>query len=435
MADKEAKDDETNAPDRDESDVTERADDAAGAAEGERDASTRGVAKALGVDGEAEGEGEETAQAADAEEAEANPNRAARRREVALKRRAKRQKGEAVEGEGEAEAALPKDKNARAKELLRRRQLAAEGANTTQIGTSEMVQAQMVKASSSAAKWLKGNFKIILAVAAAGIIGFGAFTFFGERKAKALGVASDELIDGVEASQAPVLKEDKRTDDEKKIDPRPVFTTVEARADAAIAAYNKVIAADASSGPATLAKLGLAASHLEKGEVDKSLELFSAVSSSELAQSDIDVKARALEGLAFAKEAKKDHEGAVATFKELEKIAGFEDLAKYHQARVQFEKGDKEGAKTALLELRKKLEVPQIDNGIQSQDKALLKRVEDYIRTIDPEALPKKLDLGGGGRMTPEQLEAMQEQIRKLQEEMQKKQGQEGGEHEEHGGE
>ena len=73
---------------------------------------------------------------------------------------------------------------------------------------------------------------------------------------------------------------------------------------------------------------------------------------SALAAADPDVKGRAIEGLAFAKEGKGDLDGALASFKELSGIdvKGYKELATYHEARVllaQGREGQGEGAAQA----------------------------------------------------------------------------------------
>ena len=422
----------------------------------ERDASTRGVAEALGVDAE---QGEEAGEEEDAaDKPKAPANRAARRREEAQKRRAAREgkpvaapsapakkKAAPKDGEDEdedddddgaededeeeevavARDPLPKDKNARAKELLRRRQESALGKSKTSgsaigLSTGEVVQDQLARAASGTQRWLKTNFKLVLGGIAAALAIAGGVMFYIDRQDKARAASSDALIAALSNERGDVIAEGAPPSPMqaqlKETDPRPSFGTHAARADAALAAYEKVTAEHPSSGAAILARLGKAGIHLDRGEADAALSGFNEVLTTELAKADLDVRARATEGKAFALEAKKDHDGALNAFRELEGMdKSFEDLAKYHQARIHFRKGEKDRAKELLVALYKKLEVPPAD-GTPPQRK-LRENVEQYLRAVDPQALPKKKQLASpfaaGRQPTEEEINAwIQEQMK-----------------------
>jgi tetratricopeptide (TPR) repeat protein len=400
------------------------ADDDDAAADGERDESTKGVARALGVDeDEEEAEAEETAE-------EQQLNRAQRRREEAMKRRAAREGGgaskskasrkdEAVVAKDTTEAKLPKDKNARAKELLRRRQESAAGKRVTKLDTSEMVQDSLARAGAATGRWVRDQWKVVVAVLVLGTGGAIATMVYFNHKEAAAAAASDALTLGLRADLGHVdAKGDVRQDEEKKFDPFPVYTSLAARADAAVASYEKVVSSHPGSGPAILARLGEAGALLEKGEWDKAINAYNEVAGSPLAAADADVKARAIEGVGLAKEGKGDFDGAIASFKDLEAlgIKGIDDLGKYHQARMLLKKGDKDGAKTALVELQKKLELPSPDG---TQSDYVKRAVNDYLRAIDPTLVKRPPSLGGlrGNMLTPEDLQNLdEEKLRKLQE-------------------
>lgn len=395
--DEEEKDDEEDADD----------DDAT-----ERDASTRGVAKALGVD-EDEPEGEEEGKAG--EEASTVQNRAARRRAEAEKRRqtrmAKRRKDDEDDGAVAARDALPKDKNARAKELLKRRQEAAEGKGRIGLSAGEVVQDQLARAASGTGRWFQTHFKKIVGVAAVGIAATVGALYYLDYDKAAIGRVSDDLARGYDADQGAVMKEDKRTDQQKEADPTPVFTSSTARADAQLDAFGKVVAARPGSGLALLATLGQAGAYLDKGEADKALAACDEILKSELAKADVDVKARALELKGFALESKKDFDGAMAVFKELEGAdKAFEDLGRYHQARMNLAKGEKDKAKEIFSALVKKLELPTLEGPQQS---ALKAQADEYLRELDPTHAPPKRGFGGP-KATPSLEELMNAQ-RELQ--------------------
>lgn len=436
--------DETEAPSDEDGEETRAAsskdDDETDEDEAERDASTAGVAKALGVDEEEE---EASTEGQDGgEKPAAAPNRAARRREEVLKkRRARNEKARAksedeAEGEGEAEeeegeepeavaakAPLPKDKNLRAKELLKRRQEAAKKAATPLVGLSagEMVQDSLARAGSGATKWLRTNFRAVAAVLVLGVVGTAGTMYYLDHREQKAGKTTDTIAKAMLTEQAPVIPEDKRPDEQKALDPMPVFASTEAKADAVLAAYTKVVDEHPGTGPGILGKLGQAGAYLDKNMPDQAFSAYEDVLRSELAKADVDVRARATEGKGFALEAKKDFDGAMNVFQQLEGIDKvYADLGKYHQARMFLAKGEKDKGKEILVALNKALEVPTLEG---PQSPHLRAMIEETLRGIDPSLVKPKRDAGGPkGQMSPEELERIKKQI----EEMQRKQAEEG---------
>jgi tetratricopeptide (TPR) repeat protein len=398
------------------------------------DASAR-VADALGVGVEGEGEGadDEAAKAAEAKEPAAPPNRQARRREEAIRRRKKRA---GASGEGESEA-LPKDRNARAKELLSRRQEQAAEKRPVALLPGEMVDDALARSWSASIKWLRANFQILQWVIVAGVVGVAGYMVYVSRTEKTAGNASATLIAAVAAERGRVMAEDKREEDEKKFDPTRVFATPEERAEAALASYNQVIDQHAGTGAAMLAKLGQAGVLLEKRDYQHALDAYNAVIGSPLAAADADFKGRALEGAGLAKEGKGDLDGALETFVEVGKVdaKGYKELSKYHQARITLAKGEKEKAKDLLKELlalkgddtkdpTKDILNP-VDKGtlpgLDSQAFPYLKTAaEELLRSIDPSALPSRMSLSspGGPKLTPEQRERLLQRAREAAEKM-----------------
>ncbi|XXX81911.1 tetratricopeptide repeat protein [Sorangium sp. So ce134] len=382
----------------------------AGADEGDGDAAQR-VAEALGV-----GESDEApaAEAAGGEAAEPAPNRAARRRDEAT---ARRRKKKATGDE------LPKDKNARAKELLARRREQAAGRRPVQLLPGEMVEDALSRMTSGAGRWIKKNFHVLQWGVLAALVATGGVLFYLSRSEKKDAVSSSALMSAVAADRGRVLAEDTRTDEEKEFDTTRTFKTTDERSDTALAAYNKVIDEHGGSGAAILAKLGQAGVLLDKKDYEHALEAYSAVVSSPLAGADPDVKGRAIEGIGFAREGKGDLDGALASFKELEAIdmKGYKELALYHQARIHLAKGDSEKAKELLKSAHEKLQAPSTEGRSFQFLEAV---VEEMLRKIDPAAVPPRAAFGGpkGQTMTPEEIEQL---IRRARENAEKKAGDE----------
>ncbi|NUO49524.1 MAG: hypothetical protein HOV80_11775 [Polyangiaceae bacterium] len=404
--------------DEDESDDDEDDDE-----DDERHASTSGVAKALGVDGEEE-EGEASAK----EEPAAAPNRAARRREDALKKRRARTGGDKKTSDDEdadeavsAKEPLPKDKNLRAKELLKRRQeAAASRQSSTAVGLSagEMVQDSLARAGGSATKFLRSHWKKLGVAIVAGVAGTAGLLYFLENRQESTGKVTDALSKAVMMENAPVLAEDKRPEEQKAADPTPVFPTGEAKAEAVLAAYTKVVDEHKGTGAAILAKFGQAGAYLDKNQADQAFSAYEEILRTELAKADVDVRARAIEGKGFALESKKDFDGAMNVFKELEGVDKvYADLAKYHQARMLLAKGEKDKAKEIFLALKKTLEVPTLEG---PQAPHLRQMVEETLHSIDPSIPRPKRQMGGPkGTLSADEIE----ELRRKFEEMQKQQG------------
>ncbi len=135
--------------------------------------------------------------------------------------------------------------------------------------------------------------------------------------------------------------------------------------------------------------------------------MYGEVLASPLAAADPDVKGRATEGIAFAKEGKGELDAALASFKELGAIdvKGYKELATYHEARVLFAKGDKAKAKELLEPLNTKLTTPTPE----PQPLGYLKgAVSDLMTQIDPSAASAAANKPPPGKMpTPQELQDM----------------------------
>lgn len=408
----EAADDEKEADeerDADDSDDEKEADEAGA----EEDAAAKRVAAALGVE---EGEGEE---AAEAKEPEAAPNRASRRREEALERRRKRRaKSEEKPSADDDDADLPKDRNARAKALLqKRRESAKQGKTPINLLPGEMVDDAFARGTAAAGKWLRKNFSAIQWLVVIGVLGGVGFLVYNHFTTKKAANASDTLAAGIEAEEGRILAEDKRSDEEKEADPTRIFKTVDERDNAALASYMKVAAEHAGAGAAILARLGEAGVLLDKRDWQGAIDVYQQVLSSPLAAADLDVKGRTLEGLGLAKEGKGDTDGALATFKDLEgiDIKGMKELAWYHQARIDAQKGDKEKAKELLKKAHEALGASKNEGHAYV---FLPQVVDEALHALDPTALPPKAPtLGGakGGAMTPEDMARIQQKLQEMQ--------------------
>jgi hypothetical protein len=424
VADKDSKDDAED-QDRDAEDDAEDRESEDESEDGE--AAAHRVADALGVDesndlGEIGAPLDEALERAGVrpegsapaeEEVEAVANRAARRRDDAVDRRRKRRGKAASTSDGEAP--LPRDKNARAKELLkRRREQASEPTRPINLLPGEMVDDAFARSTSAAGKWIRTNFGKIQWVVLAGIAAATGFAIYTSQIEKTAAAATDALAAGITVERSSVMAEDKRTDEQKEAEPGKVYKTNDERAEAALAAYRKAQAEHAGTAAALLAKLGEAGVLLDKRDWAGAIEAYNAVLASKLATADADVRGRAIEGLGFAKEGKGDLDGATASFKELQAIdeRGFKELGMYHEARMLLAKGDKDKAKDLLKQIHDKLVVPTPEGKPYRYLETL---VDDALRRLDPSAIPTKPPvLGGdakGSAMSADQMAKIQKML------------------------
>lgn len=379
----------------------------------------RSAAKALGVDDDeapAAGDAEAT-EASGEDKPKAPANRAERRRALALKRRTGKATGDET----------PKDRNARKRQEERdRRQRAASGVaeesadEPSDVGLA--VDDALARSSAAAGRWLQKNWSWIQWTIVAGVFGgIGALVYVW-RSGSTNAATSDLLASAVAAEQARVLppEKDKRTDDEKKKSDRVIYASYDERAKIALERYQKVASAEPGTGAALLARLGMAGTKLDRREWDEALIAYEEVLRSKLAEADLDVKARALEGVGFVHEGKKDNDKALAAFDKLAEVPEpfFKVVAKYHKARVLVTKGDKDGAKKLLEEARKEIEtnelqVKSVSGGGMNPYLGLRKDVEQALKRIDPNAVAPRFIQGGKGGapvITPEQIKQMLEQ-------------------------
>lgn len=365
--------------------------------EDEDDEAAERVARALGVGEGEEGQGSEAAaKAADAKEPEPVANRSARRRGDALERRKKRKGSAAPKTESDDDEILPRDKNARAKELLKRRREQATGPRAIQLLPGEMVDDALARSTSAASKWLRTNFNKLQWVLLAALVGGGAFLLYSSQTEKSAAAATSSLFTGVSAELGRVMPEDKRPEEEKEVDPTKVFKTVEERSEAALAGYRKTMAEHPGTIVAQLAKLGEAGVLLDKHDWAGALDAYSAVVASKLASTDVDVKGRAIEGLGLAKEGKGDLDGALAAFKDLEGVdaRGYKELGLYQQGRIQLAKGDTDKAKELLQQAREKL---QALGAAAGSFLYLQGEIDETLRQLDPSLVPTANAAAPGG--------------------------------------
>lgn len=377
------------------------ADDGAGAGADEETQGEGAEEEEEGEEEEAEGSDEEEEGEEDEEEEEEEaPQAAAPPPEEAPKPNRRQRRAAAAKGvtPEEPDEGPARDRNRRVREARNRRreQREREAAVAAGLDASELVDDALTRGTDATFKFLRKNFNAIqyavLGLTAVGI-GYTVWNWRVERESEKVSAA---LLAGVKVELGG------------EESPKP---------EAAEQEYAKVGTLGPSKSLAALARLGIAGTLYDRGKYDEARAIWEEVKGSELAKKDTDVRARAVEGIGMALEAKPDFEGALKAYKELEGIEGFASLALYDQARVLYLKGDKPGATAALTKSKEKRDKKDASNPFLTS--YLDKASKDLAERIDPEArksaAPGGLDLGalGDPGAAVKGLDDLQESIKK----------------------
>ncbi len=305
-----------------------------------------------------------------------------------------------------------RNRKVRARAAAKRRdRLEKERAVAVGLDTGEMVDDAFARSTHAATQWLKKNFRWVQWVIVAGIAGGIGYQIYSWRSGKVAAGATDELMQGVSAELGRV-----GPPPPDGTPAGPNFETASARSEAAAKAYDEA-RGKPGSGTAILATLGLANVLYDQGRYDEAIEKYQEVKGSALAANDGDVRGRVTEGIGLSLEAKKDVEGALAAFRELENldVKGLSELGKYHQARVLFAKGEKDKAKALIGEVVEKTK-PDKPRELGAPPGYLEQMARTLQQKIDPEAGKKGLsglDLAAaaGGNVDEQTLKMLQEVI------------------------
>jgi tetratricopeptide (TPR) repeat protein len=220
--------------------------------------------------------------------------------------------------------------------------------------------------------------------------------------------AAGALTLALEIASANVDPEDK---DGKTDLGDPVFASRTERTKKSAEAFASVAKRFADKPVALWAKVAEGAAHMELNAPDKALAQFD--EAARTADSQVEVKARAVEGAAIALEAQDKLAEALKRYEELKTINGdaTKNLAEYHIARLKLKQGDREGGKALLKQLYDRLS-SQPEGTPPSR--FLRGEVEVRLSEIDS-SLVDKGTTGTGESFSQEQLQRLIEQLRNQQ--------------------
>jgi len=351
------------------------------------------------------------------------------------KKRARGKRGKKAAKRKDAAARLAAARAAKAarKAAKRGKELQQEKAPIDAVAESRVAQQ-----AAAAGSWASENRPIVLGIVAAIVIAFAGgigWYYYQQGQTEAAGQA---LADAIEISTAPIRAEDEIPDEE---DEGPSFTSAEARAEAALEAYQAVVDDHGGTDAAIWAQLGRGEALLDLGRYDEAREAFeSAIQSG---GSDSAVVWRALEGKGFTYEAEESWDEALGVYRELSRVddGRFDPVAKYHIARMYIAQGETDSATETLSTLVESLR-EAADDEEQQEFAYVLAQAEVRLRELDPSAVPARPTLGGGpgglggggggiggglggglggggpggaGGMSPEQLQQLMQKLRQSQ--------------------
>lgn len=315
-------------------------------------------------------------------------------------------------GEGDAEGAGENRRARRAALAKARKQRMRERQEAEAVGldTQEVIDEALVRSTDTAAKFLRRHSSLLQWLLAGGLIGWAAWGGYGLYSAKVKAEAADLLAKALSAEGGKVGDPEQagQPDEQGIVDPRPVFKDDEARLAAAQDALVKAVKVRESSGTAHYGKLALASVLFDQGKFDEAIQGYEAVAQSDFAKQDVELRGRAIEGIALALERKGDIQGALTRFQELaaSKTPGFTLPALLDQARLQHALGKTEEAKATLKQFREELAEEKVADG----PSYLAQRAEMITQQIDPAAAK---ELAKPPALTPERLKELQEQVQK----------------------
>ncbi|AKF06906.1 tetratricopeptide repeat protein [Sandaracinus amylolyticus] len=296
---------------------------------------------------------------------------------------------------GSAGARLAAAKAAKAaKKAAKKAQLAAEGAPTDELamtggGAPAKAPEEVLKesaigvAASKAGEWAQANRQIavgIVGVLIVGALGWVGYSWWHASQAHAAGAL---LTEAVEIANAEVVREgEERPEPVEGREEERTFATREARAEAALEAYRRVLSEAGGSDAARWARLGEARALFDLGRNEDARGAYETALRE--AGGDPIVAWRALEGIGFTYEADQQWDQAIEQYQELRSIedGAYEAPADYHIARMRIAKGERVEATTALRGLVERLREESSEG--EPAFPYVMAQAEVRLRELDP---------------------------------------------------
>lgn len=308
---------------------------------------------------------------------------------VAVAEQAGEQSGEVEASEGvEARTENRKARRtaaAQARASRRREQAEAEAVG---LDAKEMVDDALIRLADKTGKGLRryaSSFQWVFSVGILGWVGVATYTWFTD---KANAEASEALSSGTSAQMGRIGEADLagKPGPNGLVDPRPIFATIEARNEAALAKYEAAHSLRVGTGSEAFALLGKAGVLLDMAKLEEAAALYEKIATLPLAKASPEILGAALQGSALVAEAKSDNAAALQIVVRLAAVAGFELPALLQQARLQHALGKTPEAKKLLNSLFEKLGPPRAPafGGLPNPPDFLRNRAEQLVSVVDP---------------------------------------------------
>jgi tetratricopeptide (TPR) repeat protein len=318
---------------------------------------------------------------------------------------------------------------------LAARRAAKAAAKAAKRGTGPVVPGNVTKQVQAARSFYDEHGRLLLAGVFAVLLISVLWIVISARMAEGAGQAAAQLHAGVSARNGMVLEEGQ---DEPEGTLAETFPSTTARAEKARDEFEKTGKQFADSPAATWATLGHANALRDLGKHSEAAKLYERVVADKDAPAFL--RARALEGVAFALEADQKFDAALKQYDALAELdkGAHKPLADYHRARMQVALGQKQkaaellealikaerarpasegkryetvlsNAETLLTELSVELNAPKLRADLPSAAPAHGSGAG--ITTDLIEALRKQLGAGEGGAATQQVIDALQQQM------------------------
>ncbi len=327
-----------------------------------------------------------------------------------LTRRERRAQAKGGNPEGD-ENLKDRNQRLRAEAAAKRRKLRRverEAAASEGLDTGERVDDALVRSANVTGKFLRENFVWLQWIVIGGLVaGMGLLIFNYKKNVEA--EAEGGKVASVLSSQFGRIAsaETESPADSRLVDPRPEFSSEEEKEKSALEAWqglNKV-----TPELALMAKLGEANVLFDQEKYSEARKVYEAASHHPQAKLNELVKGRALEGIGFTWEAEKKYPEALKAYAELAQLeaADFKKLSVYHQARVNFQAGNKDKALESLKKLDEELSK---NEPMEGPGDYLGLAVRDLLMTVDPTKAVEEQE-----RRQALQMEEMMKRIQEMQ--------------------
>lgn len=314
---------------------------------------------------------------------------------------------------GAADTEGIKDRNKKlrdeAAEKRRKRRSGQRGGSSVEgLDASERVDDALVRGADATSRFVRKHFAWMQWLVVLTIVGAMALLVYNYRLNRERQKAGGELAEALQASMGRIATGTPVTpSDPNLVDPRPEFPSEEARTESALQQWDDLAKQDEPE-LRLIGKLGKAGVLYEARKFEEAKTAYSAVVDDPVASRFDTLREQAVEGVGLSLEAAGKLDEALAAFDRMQNEPGdyAKRLARFHEARVRFTKGEREKAQEILEKLDE--ELSKADSG--GPEAYLEAAVQDLLKTVDP----SKIEQAPEG-VSPEQLEQLKKQLEAMQ--------------------